>query len=188
MLALRHFAALDQLEGLQTPVVLATINPVYYNDAIASIIGYLTQGGMKGVYVTLNKPVATLKQSLQRMGVQTSNLKFIDAITAVKEQESEDCTYLGPNQELTNLCMAIARTLAKLEAGGFIVFDSLSTLLIYNDERSVSRFAHILTEKLRANEVYSVLLSVQAASEKDMISRLAQFADRIVFFGEDLPG
>lgn len=188
MLSLREFAVLEQLEELQNPVLVATVNPVYYNDATTAVTGFLLKKCGKGVYVSLNKPVEFIRRLLEQASLHTSNLIFLDAITSRKLEETENnTTYLGPNQDLTNLSLALAKALAQVKPNGFLVLDSLSTLLIYNDERSVSRFAHLLAEKLRTNAISAVLLTVQSSSERDMVSRLAQFSDRLITLGEELP-
>ena len=61
-----------------------------------------------------------------------------------------------------------------------LAVDSLSTLLIYNDPKSVSKFAHLLTEKMRRWNTSGSLLTVEMNAEKDVVSQLAPFCDKVV--------
>lgn len=58
----------------------------------------------------------------------------------------------------------------KLKEEKFLLLDSLSTLLIYNDSKAVSKFAHLLTEKMRRWDTQGSLLTVEMNAEKDVVS------------------
>jgi len=62
----------------------------------------------------------------------------------------------------------------------FIFFDSLSTLLVYNQSKSVTKFAHFLTGKMREWKIKGVLISLQKNTDERLIAQVSQFCDRII--------
>ena len=50
-----------------------------------------------------------------------------------------------------------------------LLFDSVSTLLLYNPFQTVSRFLHILFGKLRAMKVTSLFLLEEEAHERSVV-------------------
>ena len=68
----------------------------------------------------------------------------------------------------------------KTKEDRFIFFDSLSTLLIYNQSKSVSKFAHFLTGKMREWKIKGVLISLQKNIDENLIAQVSQFCDRII--------
>ena len=171
----------ESLEGLEKPVLLALIDPIRYQDSVVELLRYFTAKVPRGIYVSLNKPFGVLTKAFDKAGIQTSNLFFIDGITnvpTVEEDSAHSC--LGSGAGLSNLCIAISKAVSKQPGEKFIVIDSLSTLLIYNDPKVVAKFAHLLTEKMRRWNTSGSLLTVEMNVERDVVSQLAPFCDKVV--------
>ena len=58
-----------------------------------------------------------------------------------------------------------------------VYWDSLNTLLIYNDVRTVARFIHFLAGKMRTWKVKGIIVSLQKKGNEDLINELSQFCD-----------
>jgi KaiC/GvpD/RAD55 family RecA-like ATPase len=171
----------ESLDGLERPVVLALIDPIKYQDAVLELLRYFTAKVPRGVYVSLNKPFAVLTKSFEKAGIPSSSLFFVDGITNVPSiQEENDHACLGSGVGLSNLCIGISKAINGITGEKFLVLDSLSTLLIYNDSKSVAKFAHLLTEKMRRWNTSGSLLTVEMNAERDVVSQLAPFCDKVV--------
>ncbi|MGP8069973.1 MAG: hypothetical protein ACLP5V_08790 [Candidatus Bathyarchaeia archaeon] len=171
----------ESLEDLEKPVLLALIDPVRYQDAVVGLMRYFTDKVPRGIYVSLNKPFAVLTKAFDKAGIQTSNLFFVDGITNVPAiEENRDHSCLGSGVDLSNLCIGISKAVNRNADEKFIVLDSLSTLLIYNDPRAVAKFAHLLTEKMRRWNTSGSLMTVEMNAERDVVSQLAPFCDKVV--------
>ena len=169
------------MEGLERPVVLALIDPIKYQDAVLELLRFFTARVPRGVYVSLNKPFSVLTKSFEKGGISSTSLFFVDGITNVPSvQEERDHACLGSGVDLSNLCIGISKAINGISGEKYLVLDSLSTLLIYNDSKSVAKFAHLLTEKMRRWNVSGSLLTVELNSEKDVVSQLAPFCDKVV--------
>jgi hypothetical protein len=172
---------LQSLQELDKPIVLALIDPMRYQEAVFGMVKFFTARSKQGVYVTLNKPYGVLVKSLAKAGISADSLFFVDGITNVPSvEETADHACLGSGIDLSNLCIGISRAVSKLKDEKFLLLDSLSTLLIYNDSKAVSKFAHLLTEKMRRWDTQGSLLTVEMNAEKDVVSQLAPFCDKVV--------
>lgn len=171
----------ENLDGLEKPVVLVLIDPIRYQDAVVEFLRYFTSKVQRGIYVTLNKPFAVLTRNFEKAEIPVDTLFFVDAITnvgAVQEQPTHVC--LGTEKDLSSLCIAISKAVNRFSGEKFLILDSLSTLLIYNDQKAVAKFAHLLSEKMRRWETSGLLLTVEMNAERDVVLQLAPFCDKVV--------
>jgi KaiC/GvpD/RAD55 family RecA-like ATPase len=145
------------------------------------LLRYFTRKTPRGVYVTLNKPYATLLKSFIKAGISVESVFFVDEITDVPStQEDATHAYLGSGVDLSNLSISISKAIKQIEEDRFLLLDSLSTLLIYYDAKAVVRFAHLLTEKMRSWNSSGSLITVETNSERDVVSQLPPFCDKVV--------
>jgi len=171
----------ETLRDFDKPIVLTLIDPMHYQEATIDILSYFAKKLPRGIYVTLNKPFSVLMKNFENAGVPAGSLFFVDGITNVPSlEEGKDHACLGSGIDLSNLCIGISKAVNMFEGEKFLLLDSLSTLLIYNDPKSVSKFAHLLTEKMRRWNTSGSLLTVEMNAEKDVVSQLAPFCDKVV--------
>ena len=81
---------------------------------------------------------------------------------------------------LTELTISIKKSVKILGEKCFLVFDSLTTLLIYSKVKLLTQFAHSLGLMLKANKVTSLFLAVEQETSKEMLSFLSTIADNFV--------
>ncbi len=176
------FASISEsLEALEKPVVLALVDPVRYQESVVELLRYFTGKTPRGIYVTLNKPFAVLTKTFEKAGIPLGSLFFVDGITNVPAmQEDASHTCLGSGIDLSNLAIATSRAVNRFPEDKFLVLDSLSTLLIYNDPKAVAKFAHLFTEKMRRWGAFGSLLTVEMNAERDVVLQLAPFCDKVL--------
>jgi len=173
-----------QAASIENPVVLLSVNPVVYQEGVMGAIKYFSERFGMGLYITLNKPCAVLQGAFEKDGVAPGSLVYLDSITNTPERRTESCQYLGRMRELTDLCIALAKMMSEEKEVKFVFVDSVSTLLIYNDSKSVARFCHSVTEKLRSMSLPAALVFVEMEEGKDVVAQMAQFCDAYVKAGE----
>ena len=108
------------------------------------------------------------------------SLVYLDSITNTPECRTEECRFLGRMRELTDLSIALVKMISEEKEVKFVFVDSVSTLLIYNDAKSVARFFHSVTEKLRSKNLPAALVLVEMDEGKDTVAQLSQFCDAYV--------
>lgn len=61
-----------------------------------------------------------------------------------------------------------------------LLFDSLSTLLIYNKKDAVSKFIQSMINKLRTNNMTVVFTALKGDTEKGLLKEVGLFVDEVV--------
>lgn len=178
------------MEGLcGSSVVLLLTSPVNYQRVVLELMCYITgEKATPGVYVAINKPFMAMQKILEKE-VDLNRLIFVDAITQTVSsrhaEKLEGCRYVASPENLTDLCEAVADAVHAISGRNkFVFFDSLSTLLLYNDATTVARFAHFLTGKIRSWGAGGVLLSLDGSSDA-LTMQLSQFCDAVIKIGSD---
>ncbi|MBN2734057.1 MAG: hypothetical protein JXQ82_04265 [Methanomicrobiaceae archaeon] len=137
------------------------------------------------IIVTTNQPYATLVKNYEKNGLDLSHIYFIDAITKYatgKETAGAvNCRFVNNPSNLTDLGIAITDMLDKIpEEKPFILFDSISTMLIYIPSINISKFFHFVTSKLRLMDSSGIFLAVDTALDPLLLSQLTTFVDEII--------
>ena len=166
----------------QISVIVA--DPKNYLKMIAKALKALTaKEGIPGVYVTINKPYKTIKKQFEDLGVNTKMMIFIDAISssAGKVEKEEGCVYIDTPKSLSDMSIAIGEAVKALPSEKkFVFFDSITTLLVYNEAHSVLRFAHFLTNKMRGWDVDGVILSLTSDTKSTVFQQIVLFSDNLI--------
>ncbi len=164
---------------------LLLVEPTNYSKINYELLRLLinhTKG--KGIYVTLNRAYEFVEETLKKEKIDTEQIVFIDAIskgTGKNIVSRENVEYIESPRDLTALSVILDETYQKMtEKPKFMVFDSISTLLIYNDVSSVERFTHLIIGKLREWRMKGVLLMVKSEEHRGVVNSLSQFCDRIL--------
>ncbi len=170
-------------------LVLATTDIKHYNNITMSIAKYLTMElGYPGVYISTNLPYATISKEMTEHGINTNLIIFIDAISNIsgmEEVRSKYCFYLDSPQNLTDLSIAITEAISAIPTKEkFVIFDSLSTLLIYNSPATVAEFVHFLVSKLRRWSATGVIIAMEKKKSEKLLGHVFKFFDSMIDFTE----
>ena len=172
---------IDKLKNLKEYVALAIVDADKYQKANLSLMKELIKGGVPGVYVTLNLPCANVKTFFQREKMDLTKVIFIDAVTKTaggKIERTDDCLFIGSPKNLSDISIAMDQAIMAIPTKDkFLFFDSLSTLLLYNNIDVVAKFIHFLSTKMRVWKVKGVIISLRRTQDKDLISELQGFCD-----------
>jgi len=170
-----------KLKGLDEYVALVTVDAKNYAKTNLGIIKQLTKEQTPGVYVTLSKPYETIFETMQKKGIDTRLIIFIDAVTKTAGGElrkEENCLYIGSPERLSDISIAMDQAVTALpSAKRFLFFDSLSILLIYSQPKTVARFIHFLAGKMRVWKVKGIIISLRREKDDALIKELMQFCD-----------
>lgn len=165
--------------------LLKTSSEEYQRVNMATMKSLVTDYDLPGVYVTVNKPYATITNVLEENGIDRSRIFFIDAISEDldedKPSQQDNVIFIDSPQNLTDISITISKAIETMPEGKkFLFFDSMSILTIYNDNDAVNRFAHDLTGDIRTWNVAGVIISVEDEMDDDIVSHLIQFCDNTI--------
>jgi hypothetical protein len=106
---------------------------------------------------------------------------MISKMTKIATDGAEDCLFVSSPESLTELSIAINESVKnKGSKNRFIFFDSLSTLLLYNQAGTVTKFAHFLLGKMKTDCVETIVISLEKEMDEKMINQLSVFVDKVI--------
>jgi len=164
-------------------LVLSTAEKLRQNNI--QIIKTLTDGGYKVVVITTNRPSGILKKIYAAEGIELSKVFFIDAITKyaigrVPEGEP-DTVFVNSPSNLTDLGIAITSALNATSGNKpCLLFDSISTMLIYIPSVNISKFIHFVTSKLRLLDAPGIFLAVEKGIDPLLLTQLTTYVDDVI--------
>lgn len=162
-------------------VALVIPNEIYIKS-IADIAKQLTLAYSKICYVSLNKLYQPLTRGLKVNDVDITKFFFIDGITktAIAEPGNiPNCFFVSAPDKLTELGIAIQKTINE-QKSEVLLFDSLSTLLIYKNVQIVTQFVHSIVGQIGAANCIAVFTCLEGNTETDLIKDLSMFIDNTV--------
>ena len=174
--------AANQPSGLKDNQIVVLIIPD--NDYVKSIISLtkeLNDGGSKICYITLNRPYRSIHALFEKNGMDMSKFFFIDAITKTAEmaETTENCEFVSSPSALTELSLSISNILER-EKFDYMIFDSLSTLLVYESETVITKFVHFLIAKVRVIGCNALFTCLKQDTGSILIRDINMFADKIL--------
>ncbi|MBN2126777.1 MAG: hypothetical protein JW703_00115 [Candidatus Diapherotrites archaeon] len=170
-----------ELEENQT--VLLLFEGKDYNELAISIAKDLSEKNV--CFVTLNKTFYSLKEIFEKNGVNMQNVIFIDGITnTIRKTDSQEkgCYFVSSPNSLTELSIAINKFLK--HGFDYLVFDSISNLLIYHKKEVLAKFLSSIINNIRLNKTKSVFFALNLTETKALIQETSIFVDKIIDVSE----
>ncbi len=152
-----------------------------YSTGISSLITKMSTNYSKIVYVNLNELYTSLIRHLKNLNLNLNNFFFVDAITLTSDKTSkkhDNCIFISSPNALIELSLAITQAL-NTENPDALVFDSLSTLLIYEKDTTVTKFIHSLIGKIKAAGIDAYFTSLEGDAQNESIKDLSMFVDKV---------
>ena len=167
----------------ESQIVLLMIPSSEYNELVVQNARQLS---MKTVcYVTLNKTFDSMKEIFKEKKISTENFVFVDAISKTIRRmpdQTDGCYFVSAPNSLTELEIAII----KLQRHGFeyLVFDSLSTMLVYQKNTPVTKFVSALANNARKNGTKAIFYMVKSSDQADISDQVGAFVDKVIDLGK----
>lgn len=160
-------------------IILMVTSKSKYLSVVGDIHDGLSGLGTLG-YVTVNKPYATICKDLEKKGINPKEVFFVDAITATVQAPPivNNCYFVASPTSLTDLSLSFS-SLASENNCEIIFFDTISTLMVYQDIGTVIKFVHNLITKIRVLGKKLVFLAFKEDSE-ELIKDLNMFVDKVI--------
>lgn len=136
------------------------------------------------IYVTVAKPYTTIRNILEERDVDLTNIFFVDCISkqgAGETVQADNVVFTQP-EALTDISIALSSAVDNIpdDMDKLLVLDTLSTLMMYNDNDTVGRFAHDLSGKIRDWGIKSIMLTLEEETDEQIVGRIGQFVDETV--------
>lgn len=176
----------DELE--QKKIFLLLASPGTIRQRNIDVIKELSSLGYHTVMITTNFPYSVLTKLYTQSGVPQTSVSFIDAVTRNSVGTAENIPgvvrFINNPANLTDMGIAVTEVLR--EHGGqkvCIMYDSVSTMLIYLSSANISKFIHFVTNKLRLMDVSGIFLAVEKGLDPMLMTQLTTFVDTVIDTG-----
>jgi KaiC/GvpD/RAD55 family RecA-like ATPase len=158
--------------------LLVIIDEKEYLRKLSEIVKSVEKTKTKICYVCLNTPYRSIAEQFKMVGINTKNFFFIDGVSRARHPSDELCTFVSSPSNAAELESAIKDAVEKKKCST-IVFDTISTLLVYQDSFSILNMTNNLQKK--SQHIRKIFLVVkERPSDLRFIKDLGMFADKIM--------
>ncbi len=163
----------------KSQTALVVIPSSSYSETVLRNLNQLS--GKTVCYVTLNKTFQSIKEGLKKEEGDFRNFVFVDGVTRLIEN--------GPNQAKGCYFVSSPRALDELQEMvkkfvrhqfEFIVFDSVTSLLIYNSQNEVAKFLMNAVNKIEAGKTKAVFYVLGLKEHESLLQESGMFFDQVV--------
>jgi hypothetical protein len=175
-------------EIVNNKYLLILLDEREYPSKLEEIIKSMEKTKIRICYVCLSKPYTDVMGDLKNKDIDTKDFFFIDVLTShYKEPEPvENCIFIQEPTDLAAIRVAI-RKAVKMRKRNVIFFDTISTLLIYQQTSSIVKFTHhLLTEENENVKKLFIALKGDSAPIEEiqrLVKDLTMFADKTLDLG-----
>lgn len=135
------------------------------------------------VYLTVTKPYENLTKQYEYLK-QSNNIKFIDCISRAAGISKADpnCIFVESPTMLERISLEIMNQFKEVEdiSKKYLVIDSLSNMIIYNDPEIVTEFFYHIMNRTRARDIHMVSLAIEEEGLSQHLNRLIYLNDKIL--------
>lgn len=154
-----------------------------HQDALEGIARESQHTYAGAIIVSYRQPASKLNQSLARANIDTARFFFVDVLTSTmrKPEKAANTLFISSPGDLTELGLMLSELL-RSRAFPIMIFDSVSAMLIYQENDAVVQFLHNLITKCRVANVRLVFIVSQEEGSIQLMKDLQMFVDDIIEF------
>ena len=158
--------------------ILLLVPSIEYNHVIVDVAKELA--GKKVCYVTLNKTHKSIEELFKESKVNVKNIIFIDGISKTLKKtpdQTDTCFYVSSPASLTEMSIVIRKLLG--QNFDYLIFDSITTLGIYEKGDVIAKFMASIINKVKETKTKAV---VYAVGKKDdiLVKQSSMFFDEVL--------
>ncbi len=155
-----------------------------YSDLICSLFEYMdSRPDSIWVYLTITKPFDSIINDYSNL-IKNNNIIFIDCIShaAGITKEKTNCIYIESPSQLENILLEIMNSYKKYDnkINKYLIIDSLSSLIIYNDIPLVTEFFTHLINRTRLSNITTISLSLEEEMDDNIRKILYLKSNKII--------
>lgn len=149
-----------------------------YNQVMLDVAKQLSKKNV--CYVTLNKTYASLTELFKKK-TNLDNIVFIDTISKTFKEtpdQTKNVYFASSPGALTEISLTVSKFLK--HEFDYIIFDSITTLMIYQKKAMITRFITGLANKIRASNTKAVFYALKIPEQESTIKEISMSVDKVV--------
>ena len=142
------------------------------------------------MYVSSNRPTNNLIAKVKgygydlKKGLEEGRVCVVDLVSkSVDAAEVDGVVYVSSASELSATQIAIEKAVKQIKGNnvpGWILIDSIATLLVFNSPDSLLEFLHFLLSRIRVLEFDGIIFTMREGIDINVIATIRQFCDEII--------
>lgn len=167
-------------EIVKNKILMLSVSSKNYRGATGDLIDF-SKNFKKTCYVTLNDPSDSI---ISKLGKDSKRVYFIDCVTSTvkKPADREGVIYVSSPRALTEISIALKKAIDGFKMD-FVIFDSVSALLVYEKSLSAMKFVHNMVLMLRESNMSVVFVILKEDVSEELMKDLSMFVDKVVELG-----
>jgi len=160
-------------------IILLLVPSIEYNAVVHTTAKALSKKNLG--YITLNKTFEALKEDFLKAKVKVENVLFIDAISKTIKNvpdQAKGVYYLDSPNSLTEISLEVSKLVN--HKFDYIIFDSLTNLLIYQQKAPVAKFLSTIINKIRDSNTMAVFFCLDVKQHEELIEEVSMFVDKVI--------
>lgn len=162
-------------------VVLLITPTSTYSQEIIDLLKQLGESYNRICYVSLNRYCTNLKSLFETSKIEMKKFFIIDCVSkdVIGPKKPKNCELLTGPSELNEIKLSVSKNLkaGKCDA---LFFDSLSTLLLYNDDDLTVKFVRNLVKQLVEANCTAVFTVIEVDKKDATIKKIEKLMDKVV--------
>ncbi len=156
-----------------------------YSDLIQALFEHIhSRPEDVWAYVTITRPYESIVKQFGDLASSRGNIKFIDCISraAGLSKIDSNCVFIESPAHLEKIIMEILNIFRNAgdNVQKYLIIDSLSSLLIYNDAQLVTEFFAHLTNRTRLSDIHSVSIAIEEEMNDNINKIIYLRSDKII--------
>jgi hypothetical protein len=157
-----------------------------YEKRLSDILEQVEKSKSKICYVCLSTPYAEVIERFKKKGIDPNKFFFVDVMSShyAAPRDAKDCIFVSGPTALEEIRAAIKKAIDEKHCS-IVMFDTISSLLIYQQSDSILHFTNRLVssrEHENTSKVFIVLKDMQSLeSEIQLLTKdMKMFADKMI--------
>ena len=155
-----------------------------YSDLVQAMFEHIkTRPNEAWVYVTVTRPYDTIVKQHGDMASH-NNIRFIDCVSRASgiSKASPNCIFIESPTMLEKIGLEIMNIFKEVDENTdkYLVLDSLSNLIIYNDPDIITEFFYHLINRTRARNIHTISIAIEEEGMDKYLNKLIYLNDKIL--------
>lgn len=160
-------------------VVLSVFPKFSYNESLYSLLHTLQDKRI--CYVTLSKPAPSLQLAFKLNKINIHHMFFIDAVSKElgKAVASDNILTVSSPAALTEISIALQEAM-KLRVFDVVLFDSLSTLNLYEKNPAIPKFVSHIINRIKNEKRQAFFTCLQEDVNTTLVKNSCLYVDKVI--------
>ncbi len=164
----------------ESQITMIILSEDKYNQQRISLAEIIAKNYKKVCYITNNKPYITIVKDFKKLNIDLEKFVFIDISPAGgKLASSEKCIVIRSASDLNELGVQFSILSNKTKFDN-VLFDSIGTLEVYADSKTITKFIHDIITKVRMAESKILLMTSSGEKSSQVSKDLYMFVDKVI--------